>query len=148
MSMSIGSYILHFPYNSFNRRMSVGIQFGDETGAKQSFKDECDINKILDRYHKTGVIDFVNRNEARYGEASSIDFQTSMQIVADGNSMFEEMPAHLRKRFNNDPYEFLRFIENDQNRDEAIKLGLIQPPEPSEAPVAPVATVSGGTEAP
>jgi len=35
------------------------------------------------------------------------------------------LPAQLRVRFDHDPVKLLEFLENDQNRDEAIQLGLI-----------------------
>jgi len=47
------------------------------------------------------------------------------RVMKIGQS-FRELPAEIRNRFRNDPEELLRFTENPQNRDEAIKLGLIR----------------------
>lgn len=104
---------------------------------KQSFKDECDINVLMSRYERSGILDFVNENEPYYGDISPIDFQEAMNIVAKGQSMFEAMPAKLRTRFDNRPEKFLEFIQNDSNRAEAISLGLVNPPVPSTSEVSP-----------
>lgn len=111
---------------------------------KQSMKDECDVNLILAKYQRTGVIDFINKHEPRYGNASPIDFQTAMNVVIEGKQMFADLPSSLRKRFGNSPEEFLFFVDNPANRDEAIRLGLITPAEVSPASVSPAGDTSAG----
>lgn len=93
---------------------------------KQSFKDECDINNIMSRFARTGVLDFAARNEPRYGDCTGLDFTESMQRVAAANTLFQELPAKLRDRFKNSPAEFLDFVQNDANREEAMELGLLR----------------------
>ena len=44
------------------------------------------------------------------------------------------LPADLRKRFSNDPGQLLSFLENEDNRAEAIKLGLVNAPQDIENP--------------
>jgi len=39
------------------------------------------------------------------------------------------LPADLRARFDNDPAQLIQFLENSDNKDEAIKLGLVNKPE-------------------
>ena len=75
-----------------------GITFTDKSLTKQSFTKECDINTILAKYQKTGAIDHVNKHEAQYGFATSDTFTESMQIVAKGNTMFEELPSSIRTK--------------------------------------------------
>jgi len=101
---------------------------------KQSFKDECDINILMSRYERTGVLDFVNEHEAHYGDISPIEFHEAMNIVAQGKSMFEAMPGALRARFENEPAKFLEFVQDERNRDEAVSLGLVNP-TPKAVPV-------------
>lgn len=95
---------------------------------KQSFKDECDINTILSKFQRTGLLEFVNERQPQYGDVSSIDFTEAMNIVVQANEMFADLPAIWRKRFNNDPVELLDFVNNPANRAEAITLGLIALP--------------------
>lgn len=96
---------------------------------KQSFKDECDINKILARYQQTGVLDFANKYEPQYADVTSIDFTTAMNQVALAQSMFDDLPSSLRARFRNDPSLFIEFIDNPANHQEMRELGLLKPQE-------------------
>lgn len=116
---------------------------------KQSHKDECDVNIIVARFLKTGVLP-ENGREPRYGDVSSMDFQEAMLIVADARSAFEALPALVRERFKNDPADMLRFCEDPANRAEAASLGLMSPPEPVPAPVPATGAVAApqGASAP
>lgn len=93
---------------------------------EQAHKDRCDINAVVKRYAKTGVIDHVSSFEASYGDLSGKDFKEMMDTVVGVGRKFGEFPLDVRKRFHNDPAEFLAFFDNPGNRDEAIKLGLIR----------------------
>lgn len=110
---------------------------------KQSMKDESDINMIMKKFIKTGVIDHSAKFGAEYGYATGLDFTTSMNIIAKGSSMFAELPAEVRARFNGDPAYFLDFVQDPANGDEMRKLGLREPEAPgaglpaSEAPEPP-----------
>lgn len=54
------------------------------------------------------------------------DFQEAMFIVAQGKSMFEELPGEIRKRFSNDPAQFLGFVQNPDNMDEMARMGILK----------------------
>lgn len=135
---------------------------------KQSFKDECDINRIMGRFIKTGAVDHVNVHGPRYGECSSQTFHEAMNIVARAEQMFADLPAALRKRFHHSAEEFLAFVGDGKNQEEAEKLGLCTAPRiaeimkvevvkaPDPAPDAPGAAIAatrtpvqgGGANAP
>lgn len=116
------------------RRQFVPI---GESLTKQSFKDECDVNLILSKYQRTGVIDFVNRREGRFGDATAVDFQSALDIVNQASAMFSELPSTVRKRFGNSAEEFLAFMDDSSNDAEAVKLGLKVAPPPASEPVPP-----------
>lgn len=102
----------------------------DENGdlvyvTQQSEKEKCDINHIIRRFTRTGVIDRVSKFEARFGDTRGVDFTDAMNLVTHAQQAFEELPSKIRKRFSNDPGKLLEFMENPNNRDEAIELGLI-----------------------
>lgn len=121
-------------------RVSLNCPEQPHGRTKQSHKDECDINTIMARYIKTGLIDFVNQHQPQYGDVTGIEYQSAMDIIATGNTMFEELPAEWRKRFGNDPAVFLDFVQNPANRAEAIELGIINPDRPTAKEATPVAT--------
>ena len=59
-------------------------EFGNQIGSmtKQSFADEVDINKVVARYEKTGMLDHVNRRQPFYGDVSEIrSYQESLNVV-------------------------------------------------------------------
>jgi len=105
------------------RKVGLACEPGSSK-TKQTFKDECNINKIISKYQKTGALDHVNKYQPSYGYATAIDFRDSMEIVLRGQEMFDALPSNLRKRFDNSPAEFLQFVQNPANSTEAISLGL------------------------
>ena len=138
-------------YLAYGEHLSPSIDCSVEPSVtKQSFAAECDINTIMSRYERTGVIDFVNAREGRYGDASAIDYQKALNIVIEADEMFADMPASLRSRFDNDPVKFLDFVDDPANLDEGIKLGLFKAPAPSEggSPSAMAAGAGGAVSAP
>lgn len=93
---------------------------------EQAHKKECDMNYILRNYQKTGMIKHAREHEGRYDDVTAIDFQEAQIIVANAKTMFEELPANLRKRFSNNPAEFLDFAQNPENKQELSKMGIIR----------------------
>ena len=91
---------------------------------KQSFKDECNINKIMARFQKTGAIDHYMTYSPQYGDTTACGLHEAMNIVANAETMFEELPSSLRKKFHNDPAEFLEFVQDEKNLEEMRELGL------------------------
>jgi len=101
----------------------------------QSFKDECDINRILSSYAMTGQITHLNPKPPQWGDVQAVDFQTAMQTVVDARASFDTLPAKVRDRFRNDPAQLLLFLRDPANLDEAVKLGLCAaPPAPPPPP--------------
>ena len=93
---------------------------------QQNHKKETDVNEIIKKYDKTGLIVHINKIEARYGDVTGLDFKAAQDLVTNSLQMFKELPPEIRKRFNNSPMELYEFMENEGNRDEAIELGLIK----------------------
>lgn len=95
------------------------------TATEQHHKRECDVNEIIKKYDKQGLITHVSKFEARYGDLQGVDFKEAMDLITGAQSKFNELPAEIRKRFRNDPGELITFMEDENNREEAIQLGLI-----------------------
>jgi len=110
--------------SAYGPKKSVKFKCKGKSLTKQSFTEECDINKILAKYQKTGAIDHVNKHEPSYGYATSDDFTSAMEIVARGSTMFEELPSSIRTKFENDPAKFLEFVQDEKNIPEMQTMGL------------------------
>lgn len=117
-------------------KFRVRTEISAPSRTKQAFKDECDINKILSRYLKTGILDFTARNEPRYGDCTGLEYQSAMNTVAAARSLFAELPAAIRNRFENEPALFLDFVQDEKNREEATQMGLLKPKVVAEPAVA------------
>lgn len=108
---------------------ATGLEFDPDEGmTHQSFKDECDINTIVARFGLTGELPGDFRMPVSGDFTGVTDFHTAMNMVRDAQDNFMRMPAELRKRFGNDPQVLMEFLEDANNKDEAIKLGLIDKP--------------------
>lgn len=125
--------------NKFDRER-LSISFPAESRTKQSFRDECNINKIMAKYKSTGAIPHLNNRTPQYGLASGNDFAESMRIVKDAQEMFDALPSAIRAKFMNQPEYFLNFVQDPENQDEMIELGLAtraQAPDPIEVTISP-----------
>lgn len=94
---------------------------------EQSHKSECDVNKIIRKYDKNGLINHVSKIEAQFGDVSGIEFKSAQDKVIAAKAMFNELPSDIRKRFENNPASLLTFMDDADNRQEAIELGIINP---------------------
>lgn len=116
------------PY--INPPLRVTLDTGDESLVEQHHKDDCDITKILKKYDKTGLITHVNQMRADYGDFTNLnEYQESLNLVIKAQNSFNELPSSLRKKFNNDPGQFMEFVSNPDNFPEMISLGLANPRE-------------------
>lgn len=94
---------------------------------QQQFKDDVDINVLLERYKVTGQLPQGVRLPS-YGDFTGVsDYRSAMDAVRKASDSFMDLPAHVRARFDNDPQKFLEFVSDEKNRDEIIKLGLASP---------------------
>lgn len=105
-----------------------------EARTLQSEAKACDINVIISQWSQSGVLSHTSKQDPTYGDfTNGDDLHTMLSRVAEAQSQFMELPAQLRSRFHNDPGRLLDFLADDANREEAVKLGLVNPPpEPSE----------------
>lgn len=99
----------------------------DDTRVDRSAAAECDINTIVKRFGLTQVLPETFRAPLVGDFTDVVDFQTAMQAVTAAQQSFMQMPADLRSRFGHDPQKLIQFLDNDKNRDEAVKLGLVKP---------------------
>lgn len=112
---------------------AAGLEFDPDVEpsmAQQSFKEECDINTIVRRFGLTGELP-ENYRAPISGDFTDVhDFQSAMNAVRAAEEAFMLLPGEVRARFANDPQNLIAFLDDEGNRAEALKLGLIQaPPE-------------------
>lgn len=138
MKAKISTKIFNTAYSK--KRRVYAPDNGDPSHAKQSFRDECDINKIMASYQKTGAVTHFAKHQPSYQICSGQSFHEAMNLCLDAQTMFDDLPATLRSKFMNDPSQFLEFVQNPDNAAEMIELGLsnAKPQPPAEiVPEAP-----------
>jgi len=123
---------------AYDPQMRVSFETTGESRTKQSEAQACDINHILRRYAKTGIVEHLNRYGGDYGDFTGVqDYQDSLNQVLAAREAFGSLPAKLRRRFENDPASFLAFVSDPANREEMMELGLLKPAStPAPAPAA------------
>lgn len=129
-----------FNYDRDEASAESGLVCPEPTLAQQQFREEADINIIMERFGRTGELVAPVRMP-QYGDFTGVDdYHSAMNAVIAAQVSFDALPAKLRARFENDPGKFVEFCLDDSNREEAVALGLveavtaeIQPAEPPSA---------------
>lgn len=99
---------------------------GESDLVQRQFKDECDVNNIMRKYQKTGLLNHVNQYQGNYGHFTDTPtFQEAFQKVADANEMFMTLPSSVREKFAHDPGLFLEYVDNPDNEEGMRELGLL-----------------------
>ncbi len=103
-----------------------GLTCDDESLAIQSAEEESNINTIVRRFGLTGELPSDVAIPRSGDFTGAPDFHTAMNLVRQAQEEFLRVPAHIRARFGNDPGNFIAFVEDDSNREEAARLGLLK----------------------
>ncbi len=112
--------------HAYSGRKDVSVDFSqDKMLTEQHHARSCDINTIMAKYLKTGVLDHVSKYAGTYGDVSQADYQKSMNLIKSVESEFEDLPAYVRDEFENDASQYLEAMQSDEG---VAKLQAIRPP--------------------
>jgi len=128
---------LRTPYNydTIAASNESGLHCEDATLTQQQFKEETDINNIMEKFGMTGLLPQIPL-EPSYGDFSGVyDYHSALNAIISSEEQFEALPAQLRSRFDNDPAKLIDFLGDENNGEEAIKLGLVNPKPVVSTPV-------------
>lgn len=116
-----------YNYDMDEASFDTGLTCDDPSLAQQAFRDETDINTIVDRFKLTGEVPQILTFPAYQHYEGIFDFQSAMNTIRAAQEQFMTLPAKIRSRFHNSPQEFLEFCNDEENTAEALRLGLIKP---------------------
>ncbi len=88
---------------------------------KQSFRDECDINLIMQRAAQGGTISHLTKYEGVYADFSDFDFREHETKMAEGETIFAALPAEIRREFAQSPQAFFDYVNDPANADDLRK---------------------------
>lgn len=116
----------------------------------QSMSAECDINAIMQKFQKTGILDHRNNFEGQYGDFIDApdNYHDAMNSVLEANEMFGSLPSSVRKQFANDPGLFLDFATDPANNAKMVELGLATASVVEDIPLSQKAAKAAPTPAP
>jgi phage internal scaffolding protein len=125
--MKVPFFRTGYNYDRDLASVESGLLCEDESLAIQSAAEEADINTIVRRFGLTGQLPG-QVAMPRFGDFTGVpDFHSAMNLIRETQDEFMRLPAEMRARFDNDPQRLMEFLEDDRNRDEAVKLGLVNP---------------------
>lgn len=98
----------------------------EESLTVQTDHDRADIRKIIDRYHRTGIVDELNRTQGLYLDVTEMaDFTQVQQEMAKANELFMQLPPHVRREFNNNVAEWLDAAHDQEKREKLVEKSII-----------------------
>lgn len=133
---------LRTPYNyDMNAAgKETAVVFKDKSLARQEFKEDADINTIVERFGLTHELPELPVSVPLSGDYTEVvnDYRTALDMVIGAQKAFMELPAGTRARFGNDPQLLMEFVQNKDNLEEARKLGLAVPAAVVPPPAPPM----------
>lgn len=104
----------------------------------------CDINNIMARYENARVSPFVEPDPSLFFDATAVsDYHSALNAVQHADALFMMQPAHIRSRFENDAGNFVQFMSDPGNLEEAVQLGLVTIKDPLPGKLQDAARAEG-----
>lgn len=113
------------PIASNGKKIRVQLHTPEPTKTQQHMRDECDINKLVALHGITNLEIYGIQQPREYGVVPAIDYKESLDIIKAADSMFENLPSHIRNEFRGDPELYLKFMEDPANLELMAKNGLL-----------------------
>lgn len=126
----------------YEPRARVQPHIDPKTGrTHQSFKDDCDINNLIDRWRRTGIAEFTPR-KAIYGDVSEFpDYHHSANLIAAADQQFALLSPEDQKKYGS-PHGLVEAAyaaslaeANSQGTDDSLGVTVpsdTKPPKPSQ----------------
>lgn len=133
--------------------VSPEINFDDDPGVtQQQFINDCDINQIVNKFLRGDDISHYQR-AVIYGDQENVvpenfDYALASDIINQANWQFAQLPAQDRDYFQNDPQNFIDYMENPNQFDDSIRRGYRIKREPPQNNPTPVPPAAGATPPP
>lgn len=121
-------------------RRATDIPHGGPSLTIQAPALDCDINEIVRRFGIGETQLPPAPDPTAYGDLSDLpDLRAVLDLARDATERFYGLPSRIRTRFENDPAKLWDFVNDPQNDEEAVELGLLVRLD------KPLQVASGGT---
>jgi len=98
---------------------------GEVSRTKQAERDMVDVNAIVRKHRKSGVVSHLNGKAPQYGDFSrSATLQEALDGVDDAMYSFRRLPAEVRAMAENNPVRLLQMLATEDGSQMLIDAGL------------------------
>lgn len=112
-------------YDSDGVSSDNALHCPEESLTHQEFKEESDINTIIDRFgigeNPIEAQKWVTNVDISEAPDNYMDVMNQLNAARD---QFMSLPAKVRSQFDNDPGKFVDFVSDPSNGEEMVRLGL------------------------
>lgn len=119
------------PYDGNHLR--VVQEFTQPSRTKQEFKEQCDINNIVQNFLRTGELpNAYDAAKAKFLNMADlpVSYHEALNLVIDATAAFDELPASARARYDNDVQKFLAAVHKDPDSVFIDPNSVSEPPKP------------------
>lgn len=115
-------------WTRFDPPPSVNLTFTKPSLTEQSHRKECNINCIIDRYKRTGVLGTIEQTrDMFYGDFANVGtFHEAQNLLAESREKFMALPSNVREAFGNDVTKFLDALRDNSQIGKLIDLGIVK----------------------
>lgn len=114
-----------YNYNVMAVSNETGLKCEDPSLAQQQFKEETDVNYIVDRYTRTGELP-PGSQIPQFGDFTGVsDYHSALNLVRQSQEEFMSLPPAVRSRFENDPGKLLDFLTDDKTAQKRLSSVLL-----------------------
>lgn len=145
-------------FTAFKRPPNVVSRNGKPSMTLQQYRDEADVNHLIQRFQRTGQFYDAMTTAQRvkrlpqFGDFSELgDFHAQQNHIVQVYEAFNGMPSKVREAFKHNAAAFVEFVGNPDNFDKCVKMGIfskddvtkpVEKPVESVVPVTPVEGVN------
>lgn len=138
-----------------NGSFRVQHDLGGKTLTDQSYKNDADVNVLVERWKKTGVL--AEKSQKQFVDLTHLpsSFEEAHDLVQHAWSLFNDLPAVIRKKMGNDPANLEEFLNDPENQrileDYGLKqkgaLSATKKPSEASSEADPASTTGEGSSA-
>ena len=122
---------------AYSPNVRVGFATVGESKTDPIFAEDLKIQNMIKKYDSTNLLELVSNKTPQYIDLSDVtDLQSAMTKIQDAQETFMEVPATIRERFQNNPQTFYNFVNDKNNIDELVNMGLATKPVGEVPPVS------------
>jgi hypothetical protein len=108
--------------NPDTKKVKVLTKTKERSIVEQNHRTE--IKKMVADAESRGLLRASVKFEGQMDDFPDYDFQEAQYMMAKAQSMFETLPSGIREKFEGNPAKFMDFVNDPNNAQEMVDLGL------------------------